>query len=397
MPMRRIIVLSVWAAFTLIILIAGAGEVKPIQTLKEAILFYEGCESVKGRNTDKGIIISSATLVDGKIGKALLLERRYANILSNGDFASNTGWIAVGAPKFLGEGGYGDPACVRITEADFLRQVVSDMTDKRWYCLSVYAKAEGAQAGLQLRVDDETMKDFPVTNEYRRFVLPFQARFANSTVTLRALGQGNVIVDCAQLEDRRTFPSTFCPNKRRPGQSIKVPITSQTLNVNEGTIAFWMRPLWIGETGSGRNLFAWGNPNKPRVENLVLAVYPGGKITDHNHINRIFLKRTGAKKTFGVKSFPLCEWLPGTWHHVAAVWKAKAEGISQLMLYMDGKPMLVKYGPWGEIKQPKIMYFGYWRGCYADAVLDEIYVFKRALSEKEVGFLFDLITPMPLF
>jgi hypothetical protein len=249
-----------------------------------------------------------------------------------------------------------------------------------------------------LRVDRDISKEFFLTAEYTRAELPFQAAYENSTVTFRVRGPGAAIVDGAQLEEQRSFPSSFCPAARRPTQEIEIAVSDRTLNVAEGTIAFWIQPLWIGENGPGQSLFAWWwDANNPGVENLALSAYPGLE-TDHDWRNRILLTHTRAKRhdSFGVKSLPLStEWKPGSWHHVVAVWKANTgDAPSQLMLYLDGRPMPRQEAPWGEIKTPKLFCFGYHWGAYADAALDEICVFKRALAPEEVDALFKLQTPL---
>ena len=373
----------------------SAGE-PPVQSLRDALLWYEDCETVKGRNVDKGVRITSATVVEGKIGKALLFERPYANQLKNPDFDSLDAWIAVGRPQTCKDGGWFSPACARITEADYLRQVITDLRaeEKAWYCLSVYAKSDTPGTRLVLRVDRDISKEFPLTPEYVRAVLPFQAAYENSTVTLQVRGAGAAVVDGVQLEEQRSFPSTFCPTARRPTQQIEIAVSEKTLNVAEGSIAFWVQPMWIGENGTGQSLFAWWcDADNPGAENLALSAYPGWE-TDHDWHNRILLTRTRAKRhdCLVVKSLPLSElWKPGSWHHVVAVWKTNP---GQLTLYLDGKPMPQKEGPWGEVKMPKLFYFGYYWGAYADAAFDEICVFKRALTPEEADALFKLQAPL---
>ncbi|OGV69218.1 MAG: hypothetical protein A3K19_23375 [Lentisphaerae bacterium RIFOXYB12_FULL_65_16] len=367
--------------------------------MRDALLWYEGCETVAGANADKGVKISGVTAVDGKIGKALLFERPYANRVANPDVASLDGWIAVGAPQLCKDGGRFSPGCVRITEADYLRQVVTDLRAQQqdWYCLSVYAKSDAAGTKLELRVDREIAKEFPLTTEYARLVLPFQARHENSTVTVRVVGPGAAVVDAVQLEEQRSFPSTFCPSPRRPTQRIDVAVSERTLNVTEGSIAFWMLPPWIREEGTSQALFFWGDIDNPGVEHLAMAAYPHGMTTEHDWYNRILLSRTRARRHdgFNAKSFDLCNWEPGAWHHVVATWTvASGEALSQIAVYFDGRLTQTKEGPWGEVKAPKSFIFGYWWGSYADAVLDEICVFRRALSAEEVEWLAKLQAPL---
>ena len=144
------------AAFAILAAEAPAGRAAlPTQDLREALLWYEDCESPAGRNRDLGIRINGATLVDGQIGKALLLERREANRLANPDFDGLRNWIVVGQPLFAGTGGRFGPGCVQITETDYVRQVATELKsgDKTWYCLSAYAKSDSPGARLELGVD----------------------------------------------------------------------------------------------------------------------------------------------------------------------------------------------------------------------------------------------------
>ena len=289
---------------------------------------------------------------------------------------------------------------MRITENDYVRQVVTELSvaDPAWCCLSAYAKSDSPGARLELQVDREIVKEFPVAPGYSRFDLPFKPVHDNSTITLRVHGPGSVTIDAVQLEQRRSFPSSFYPGARRPAQSIEIPVNERTLNLAEASIAFWIRPLWIGEYSPAQSLFAWWDDTaNPGPESLVLTAYPDGTVTDHDYRNRILFMRTRAKRhdAFSVKSFPLSDWTPGTWHHLVAAWKTGAGGSpGQLQLYLDGKPLPPQEAPWGQIKTPKFFAIGYHWGSYADAALDEICVFSVSLSAAEVDWLYQLRSPI---
>jgi hypothetical protein len=378
----------------------AGGTASPVEDLRKALLWYEGCESLHGRNQDLGVRINGATLVDGKIGRAILLERRDANRLANPDFDGLGGWIVVGRPVFTSAGGRFSPGCVQISETGYVRQVVTELRsgDETWYCLSAYAKSDSPATRLELGVDHELCRQFPLTAQYTRLALPFQAGHENSTITLRARGPGRVTIDAVQLEPQRSFPSSFSAVAVRPTQSIEIPVSPRTLNADEGSVAFWIRPLWLRESGTAENLFAWwGDVGEPGVECLALSAYPAGLTTDHDWHNRIVLARTRGRRHdgFAVKSFPLCDWTPGSWHHVVAAWRARPDpSPSQLVLYLDGRALPLQQAPWGERKTPARFSIGYYWGAYADAVVDEICVFRRVLTPAEVDCLFQLRSPL---
>ena len=316
----------------------------PADDLRQALLWYEDCESPSRRNKDLGIRINSATLVEGKIGHALLLERRDANHLANPDFDGPGDWIVVGRPLFRSTGGRFSPGCVQLTASDYVRQVATGLRsgDKTWYCLSAYAKADSPGTRLELGVDRELHQEFALTTQYTRLALPFQATHENSTVTFRARGSGPITLDAVQLEQQRSFPSSFYAKALRPTQSIDIPVGERTLHVDQGSIAFWIQPLWLRENGAGQNLFAWwADADNPGVDCLTLSAIPAGMTTDHEYRNRLLFMRTRGRRHegFAVKSFPLCQWTPGSWHHIVAAWRAHGGPAGQLRLYLDGEAL----------------------------------------------------------
>ena len=399
--MRALLILLGVAAFGMLAAgLPAGGAASPAKDLREAVLWYEGCESLAGANRGLGIRINGATLVDGKIGKAILLERRDANRLANPDFEGLGDWIVVGRPAFSRVSGRFSPGCVQITAADYVRQVATGLKpgDETWYCLSAYAKSDAPGARLELGVDRELHQEFPLTAQYTRLVLPFQARHENSTVTLRARGSGTVTIDAVQLEQQRLF---LRASSRRP--------CTHAIDRDPGGPADFERrrrerrlldsPALAAQNGTAENLFAWwGDAGNPGVDCLALSAYPASLVTDHDWHNRLVLSRTRGRRHdgFAVKSFPLSDWTPGSWHHVVAAWTSGlGPSPSQLMLYLDGRALPPQEAPWGQRKTPVRFNIGYYWGAYADAAVDEIYVFRRVLTPAEVDCLFQLRGPLP--
>lgn len=372
-----------------------------LEKLKESLLIYEDCESLKSKNIDKGIRISG-TVVEGKIGKGLLFERRTVNLISNPDFSSSLeNWIEIGSPHHLEEDSslrrykeifYGktlDAGCAEVDENNYLRQVVTKLKTGEWYCLSFYAKTSSPEANIEIKVDEITKED-KVFSEYKRVVVPFKATRESSTITIKGKGKEKIIIDGVQLESKKTFPSSFIKEKQRNGQSIKVKVTEQTFNLMEGSIALWFKPQWIGETSTACRLFGWGDREKRRRGSLSVHCWPEKGLSNHSWRNRILHIHWKEGKGMAVKGTPLTELEPDTWHHLVANWKINPEGLSLLTLYLDGELSGKKEVNWGKAELPSYFHIGSWKGGYADGIIDEVYIFNKALSLEEVETLYQL-------
>lgn len=101
---------------------------------------------------------------------------------------------------------------------------------------------------------------------------------------------------------------------------------------NQGTIEFWVKPNWYGNDGEIHWLIdisedSWRNGIsilKYSSGSLFFMIYDGS--------GGMYLAYAGVS-----------QWMPGEWHHIAAVWDLDAgDGSNDMALYIDGVLMMAQ-------------------------------------------------------
>lgn len=209
------------------------------------------------------------------------------------------------------------------------------------------------------------------------FYLPFDG---NAQAAISA-GQGGPLGSDAAF--------AYGPGVRGKGIDLRGDLRRSTagcFEVRSGTVACWVRPSWPGKDPAGHYLF---------------CVYGARELKQAWAENRFSLWAGGGGLTFIVYGAepgqqvsiraPIQDWQPGTWHHVAATWtninSKKAD--AALALYLDGRPAAERSGVRLDVG-PISDTLDIGRDSdqspdYADAQLDEFYVYERALTAVEIG------------
>jgi hypothetical protein len=149
--------------------------------------------------------------------------------------------------------------------------------------------------------------------------------------------------------------------------------TSRNLNKAEGTLEFWIKPEWPGSDPIWRCFFIEDGPYE-EGENTIRFWHPGALRFDPCRTKQLYY-------------VPSTNWQPQQWHHLAATWNHQ----KQMSLYVDGALVTRKDFSW-PIKSHERMYVGSpnpWHrdtagAIGAEAVMDELRIYRRALSDDEV-------------
>lgn len=154
----------------------------------------------------------------------------------------------------------------------------------------------------------------------------------------------------------------------------------------EGTVAAWVRPQWDGTDPVTHYVFClYGQRDLPHswAINRFNLCCAGGRC-----VFSLFTQREGVTHHVGA---PIANWRTGEWHHVAATWSKVNSGRpdAEMNLYLDGtlagslKGKQVDVGP-----TDTVMAVGRDQDAspdYANADLDDLFIYGRALSEDEIA------------
>jgi hypothetical protein len=157
-------------------------------------------------------------------------------------------------------------------------------------------------------------------------------------------------------------------------------------DARSGTVAVWLRPSWRGKEPASHYLFCiYGSreQKEPWLTNRFSLWAASGELT--------FMVYGAEPNQRVMIRAAIQDWQPGTWHHVAATWanvnSKKAD--AALSLYLDGRlaaersGMQLDVGPMSDtldIGRDSDQSPG-----HADAELDELYIYGRALTAAEIG------------
>ncbi|MFW6108498.1 MAG: LamG-like jellyroll fold domain-containing protein, partial [bacterium] len=139
-----------------------------------------------------------------------------------------------------------------------------------------------------------------------------------------------------------------------------------------GSFAVWYKPLW--------------NPEEDREHAATRTLVTDGKPA--LGVGHFWITLAGKAVHFAWRgrqargvSAPIARWRKGTWHHIVATWDS-AEGIA---LYIDGERGARRQMRW-QLPPSDTLYIGANRRGLnrAEGLLDELYLYDRALSAAEV-------------
>ncbi|MEN6645572.1 MAG: LamG-like jellyroll fold domain-containing protein [Armatimonadia bacterium] len=163
-----------------------------------------------------------------------------------------------------------------------------------------------------------------------------------------------------------------------------------------GTIALWVRPHWNGTDATNRYLFCLygqrGLPHSYAVNRYNLDC--GGGTMRFT----IFTRDEG--KTVGVAS-PIKAWRAGQWHHLAVTWDNVNSGQpdGEMKLYLDGAPAASLTGKHIDVGPTNdVMAIGRDQDAspdYADADLDDLFIYSRPLSPEQIAQGVEAVRRLP--
>ena len=151
---------------------------------------------------------------------------------------------------------------------------------------------------------------------------------------------------------------------------------------DEGTISLWAKSVdWKNPDGNFHLFFQ----TVVERDRILYTYYGGGYLAFY----------FGAWSGKAARTTCGAPWKPGEWHHLVATWSKQKKEIA---VYFDGTEHLKKNAPdfiFPLVKAKKPNYFSIgprfrWRHISgkADTIIDEFYIFKKALSYSEISSLY---------
>lgn len=368
--------------------LVGVAHPSPVSAAPEP-KFYEPMDSLKAVSPGATLDTPSA-LGEGRVGQAVLLERRTENLLKDAALADAAAkdWIRLGGATLANEK-------LILPQGAVVRQVVGGLEADKLHCFSVFARAKTGTAKLAVEwggSTDPNRREFDLGTDSKRVWVSGKSVGGSGTPTLTSVA-GTVEVEKPQFEARSSFPTSFLASGKRGVSGLVWNGTEALFDANEGTASFWIKPNWVGETSDdGMSLFFmmkdpsenW-NRSKSSLQLNLWQIDPSFKDWRYA-MNLVVSDQQGTQKSLSV---PTQDWTPG-WHHVALVWNLRKAGEGRVLIYVDGEARatadhLALQGMEG----PTWMAFGQRLGGYLDGWLDEVRVYDRELDAGAVKELSD--------
>jgi len=364
--------------------------------LKDSMLLYVDGESLK--SPYPGVNIQqSIRVVDGKFGKALLMERRTLNIVSNGDFASAVmdGWILSGAER-VAVGGVENSACLSANDGAVVAIPLTNLVVNSPYAFSFYAKSQKVGSiTVQFSAGGQVKQlgrfDVP-SGDFSRFVTSFYPD--TDAGTLRLIVSKGAFMDNVQLEQGVTYANTFStPLKMRLCDWITVPTDGKYLDQKQGAVSCWVNVPWMEDkefSDGGKTIFWAGADNKTALGTSIWTRSKKNKLDKGN----MFLLIYGEQSPGITIGAGLNEVKPAAWHYVVFNWKY-SNGQMTGEIFIDGTSVHVtKTGVFGEFRPVREIFIGYANGAYLDGKLDDFAIWSRPLTKEEVLSIYSSGKPL---
>lgn len=152
--------------------------------------------------------------------------------------------------------------------------------------------------------------------------LLFHATFDGSTEAFSLCGQG------APVQVEGPAPS-FAPGRfgqalvTGAGQTLVRYATNGNVLPRAGTVSLWVKPEnWTPDDGNFHSFFEFGTGSDGKGWLIFYKYYQNGWL---------LLRYADEKQQVGMATYPLRDWKPGQWHHLAGTWSDSA-----LRIYVDG-------------------------------------------------------------
>ena len=375
--------------------------------LKDGLTFYEDCDDSKSSYTDVKIA-SSIQAVRGKFGNAFRIERRTVNEMPNGDFKEKESefWLYRDNAQWQARNGRNDSSCLKI-EGGEVALPLFGLQKKYGNAFSFYAKSSKNKEITAVRVTYEALgketlivQNLKLANQFIRIEAPFIANSEEGT--LRIYVKGSILIDDAQLDKGVTFFNSYCPPlKRRGVDQIILPPDGHYYNEESGSLNCWVKGPWVqpGLIATTSALFGVHNESKENkwgsTSVMFISCIPKpyfGAEDGALHFITIDAKRrvAGLSESNLAKLPPLAE---DEWRMFSFTWDYR-DGNMHQVLFLDGKKLFGKDVPFGPLKKPSEITIGHSGGAYLNGCLDDIAIYNRPLSEKEIKMIYNSGKPL---
>ncbi|MBE2204318.1 MAG: LamG domain-containing protein [Chthoniobacterales bacterium] len=357
-------------------------------------------ESLDAATPEQGNVklLTPTAVGDGRVGGAVLLERRTENLLREVSLQSpaTDAWILL-------DGGTIQQGHLTLPEGAAARQVIPSLETKiagvkaeGIYCFSLSARAaKGDTARIALSWDGaetESVKEFTVGREWQRIWIAARngAGSGSTTVTVRGV-EGTVDVEKPQFEEGGTVPTSFLDSEVRGVSGLVWMPEENAFDQNKGTISFWIKPEWAGETMTGaKTLFQSSREELPDWKEMKSVIVLNAWLTrpeanDWQYGLNLRITDKALKSTS--LSVPLHE-LTKDWHHIALTWDLSNPQDGRAAIYIDGELRASDDQIHSSGMEPATaVFFGQGGGGYLDGWLDEARIYNVELSANDVKVL----------
>lgn len=389
------------ASFASLFILYGDDNADRLDHLRKSVTFYMNCDSVE--KTERG----STALVNpiqepGIYRQAYRIESHGQNLLDNSGFSTGTeGWIEIGSPSVLTKDGRSEAKCVEVDPENYLRYVFGKAVSGAAYAFSIYAKGENASYRLEIKSggNKQVLAEIKTGSEYSRASVGIIAETTELIVTIRPLS-GKIKLDDAQLEDRKTFPTSYMKEgEHRSVQRVEVRLGADRVSLTEGAFSSWVKMDALGAAdGGGCGLFNFAEDpsksEKAQVNAIGVSAYIKAGAAGWRNSFTVSI-RDAASKGVEFTSQTFDELPKNAWMHVAVTWRLDTSGKSTAKIYINGKESGSKSDfALGDFSVPKMGYIGYKGGGALNGLLDEVYLFNQLLSADEIKILYERKGPL---
>lgn len=389
-PARKIqAVVCVGAFWGFALGFAGAAELpKP--------LFSESLDTLQPGTPNT--TLTATALGPGKFAQAVLIERATINLLAAADFPNAIGGVWKSELGVAWEASEtridGQEGAMRIPSGGILRQTIEKLKPGVTYSFSVYARsADGKPAKLALEwegSEEKEVKEGEVGRDWQRFWVGGRALGGNATPTIRGL-TGTTLVERPQFEAWGPLPSSYVrKGPRRVGGLVwkSLPGAAPLLDGSQGTVSFWIKPLWAGQTTDQiAGIFsAYHDPSEPwktaRSAMAVRAYLGKPDAKDYRYSMTLTVRdQEGTARIFSIPA----QGLTAEWHHLAFSWNFLKLGEAWVAGYLDGRQAFRSGIPGLRgMKGFHQIAFGDPEGISLEGWLDEVAIYGVALDESAI-------------
>ncbi|MHC1765400.1 MAG: LamG domain-containing protein [Verrucomicrobiia bacterium] len=147
---------------------------------------------------------------------------------------------------------------------------------------------------------------------------------------------------------------------------------------SSGTIAFWFKPSWDSGDPGSHYFVAWGSPSGDPLVNK-LSLYFGKDAQDIRFFIRPAMKVPSSNLARATPTLAA-----DSWHHLAVTWE-----YPEMRIYLDGevKARCPLRGVPGDGYKSFVIGANEAHGTGMASVLDEFYIYGRALNDREISAL----------